>query len=104
MGVSQVGMTLNERCFTSYTGIKLPLKLVNELDDNNLDKRITYFKGYYDTQDRLAILEKVVYGEVEFSHHYEYSEEGVLKKAILVETEELPRTLVFDEQGHAIEA
>lgn len=56
------------RCFTSYTGIKLPLKLVDELDDESVDRRITYFKGYYDENNRLRVVEKVVYGEIEFSH------------------------------------
>ena len=91
------------RCFTSYTGIKLPLKLVNELDNESLDRRITYFKGYFDEQDRLKILEKVVYGEIEFSHHYEYADNDVLSKAILIEEDALPRTLVFDADGHPLE-
>ena len=92
------------RCFTSYTGVKLPLKLVNELDDESLDKRISYFKGFFDEHGRLKILEKVVYGEIEFSHHYEYSDDNMLSKAILIEAEEVPRTLVFDNEGHAVEA
>lgn len=91
------------RCYTSYTGIKLPLKLVNELDDESLDKRITYFKGYFDEQDRLKILEKVVYGEIEFSHHYEYADNDMISKAILIEDDELPRTLIFDENGYPVE-
>lgn len=95
--------SLRCRCFTSYTGIKLPLKLVNELDDEELDRRITYFKGYFDAQDRLKILEKVVYGEIEFSHHYEYADNDVISKAILIEDDELPRTLVFDADGHPLE-
>lgn len=92
------------RYFTSYTGIKLPLRLVNELDGESLERRITYFKGYFDAQDRLKILEKVVYGEIEFSHHYEYNDDNMISKAILIEDEAIPRTLVFDSEGHAVEA
>lgn len=92
------------RCYTSYTGIKLPLKLVNELNDDDMDKRITYFKGYFDAQDQLKIIEKVVYDEIEFSHHYEYNDDGVISKVIMVEDDALPRTLVFDGDGHAVEA
>ena len=92
------------RYFTSYTGVQLPLKLVNELDAEGVDKRITYFIGYYDEDERLKIIEKFVYGEIEFSHHYEYNEDDELVKAILIEDDELPRTLVFDKQGMALEA
>ncbi len=94
----------NCRYFISYTGIKLPLLLVNELDSDGLDNRITYFKAYYDDHDRVKIIEKVVYGEIEFIHHYEYNQQGVLEKAILLEGDEMPRTLVFDSQGCASEA
>lgn len=92
------------RYFTSYIGVKLPLKLVNELDGTGIDKRITYFTGYYDEEERVKIIEKVVYGEIEFSHHYEYNADDELEKAILVEDDELPRTLMFDDQGIALEA
>jgi len=78
--------------------------LVNELDAVGIEKRITYFAGYYDEKGCIKIIEKIVYGEIEFSHHYEYTDDGELEKAILVEDDELPRTLVFDEQGVALEA
>ena len=91
------------RYFISYTGVKLPLQLVNELDQGQLDNRITYFKAYYDDHNRLKVIEKVVYGEIEFSHHYEYGQDGKLEKAILHEGDELPRTLVFNSQGQAME-
>ena len=95
---------LSCRYFNSYSGVKLPLNLVNELDGSNLKNRITYFRGYYDTLDRLKILEKVVYGEIEFTHHYEYSVDNVLEKAILTNDHELPRTMVFDSEGQPVEA
>ena len=103
MGVN-VETELNCRYFISYTGVKLPLQLVNELDAGGLDNRITYFKAYYDDHDRLKIIEKIVYGEIEFIHHYEYGQDDALHKAILLEGDELPRTMVFDSQGQAIES
>ena len=93
----------NYRYFISYTGVTLPLKLVNEIANEGLQNRITYFKGYYDERDRLIKLEKIVYGEIEFVHNYEYSNSDVLEKAILMEDDEDPRTLVFDENGQATE-
>ena len=94
---------LQRRCFISYTGISLPLKLLNELDSESLDNRITYFAGYYDELGRLKILEKFVYGEIEFTHHYDYNQDNKLEKAVLIEADEAPRTLVFDSQGRIIE-
>lgn len=90
---------LNCRYFVSYTGIQLPLKLVNELDAESLQNRITYFRAFYDENDYLKILEKVVYGEIELIHHYEYHPDGTLSKAILIEEGDgLPRTLNFENQ------
>ena len=94
-----------EKCiyFTSYTGVSLPLKLVNKLDVNNMDMRITYFKGSYDELDRLTAVEKIVYGEVEFIHRYEYDDGNSLIKATLISDDEAPRALIYDEQGQAVE-
>lgn len=94
---------LRRRYFISYTGVQLPLKLVNKLDRKGVDKRITYFTGYYDDNECLKIIEKVVYGEIEFSHHYEYGEDGILIKAIMIENDELPRSLMFNKLGEPIE-
>ena len=95
---------LQRRYFTTYTGTGLPLKLLNELDQDSLDNRITYFVGYFDAHDRLMLIEKIVYGEIEFSHQYEYQPDNTLSKAVLIEEDEPPRTLVFDASGQAREA
>jgi hypothetical protein len=49
-------------------------------------------------------VEKVVYGEIEFTHQYDYAADGSICKAVLTEDDEEPRTLVFDDQGAAVEA
>lgn len=87
------------RHFVSYSGVKLPLKLVNPLEEAELDNRNTYFRGYFDEQERIIACEKVVYGEIEFEHRYEYYSNGALKRAEVNTTDEAPRTLCFDEQG-----
>ena len=94
---------LSQRYFVSYTGVKLPLRLINELDARSLDQRITYFTGYYNNKNQLMIIEKVVYGEIEFSHHYEYDENGKLIKAIMVEDDEQPRTPMIEPTGKVLE-
>lgn len=87
------------RHFVSYSGVKLPLKLVNPLEETDLDNRNTYFRGWYDSQERIVGCQKVVYGEIEFEHRYEYHANGVLKRAEVSNADEEPRILSFDAQG-----
>lgn len=98
-----VTQQLTTRYYISYTGVTLPLKLTNELDPDAMDNRITYFTGYYDENDLLLKIEKIVYSEVEFSHVYEYDENKMIIKAILIEEDEDPRTLIFDANGNMTE-
>ncbi|MGO9546368.1 MAG: DUF6156 family protein [Rhodomicrobium sp.] len=71
----------NYRYFITYSGVKLPLRLVSPLQAEELDNRNTYFRAGYDDQDRLITVEKLVYGEVELVHRYEYRPDGSLKAA-----------------------
>ena len=83
------------RHFVTYSGVTLPLNLITPLGDDDLDQRITYFRGYYDERGRLVVVEKVVYGEVEFEHRYQYHDDGRIKSAELIEADEDPRVMQF---------
>lgn len=87
---------ITRRYFVSYSGIKLPLKLVNEITEQSLHNRNTYFCGHFDTHDRLVRCQKIVYGEVECEHVYSYSANGALKIAEITEDDET-RELNFPE-------
>ena len=87
---------ITRRYFVSYSGIKLPLKLVNEITEQALDNRNTYFCGYFDAQDRLVRCQKIVYDEVESEHVYSYHANGALKRAEITEEDET-RELSFPE-------
>lgn len=69
------------RFFVTYSGVKLPLRLVNQLQDEELENRNTYFRAQYDSQDRLIAVEKLVYGDIELVHRYFYYPSGTLKSA-----------------------
>ena len=84
------------RHYVSYSGVNLPLRLITPLEDDSLDRRITYFRGYYNDREQLVALEKVVYGEVEFEHRYQYYPDGRIKSAELIEVDEEPRIVQFD--------
>ena len=90
------------RYFLTYTGIKLPLTLLNELEPDQMGNRITFFRGYHDGQGRLAGLQKMVYGEVEMEHRYQYDESGTLRRAEITDIEGEVTVLEFDEQGDAV--
>ena len=84
------------RHYVTYSGVTLPLNLVTPLGDDSVDGRITYFRGYYDEHEQLFAVEKVVYGEVEFEHRYQYYPDGRIKSAELREEDEEPRVMQFD--------
>lgn len=96
-------MSLTCRHYVAYTGVKLPFKFVNEIIDNDLHLRNTYYKAYFDDQDKLISCQKVVYNEIEFEHFYEYYANGVLKKAEIKEADnDDVRFIKFDEKGLAV--
>ena len=89
------------RNFVSYSGVKLPLKLVNEITEDSLNNRNTYYRSRFDGQDRMLLCQKIVYGEVESEHQYQYYESGVLKSAQITEDDEL-REVHFNESGEMV--
>lgn len=91
-----------ERFFVSYSGVKLPLNLVNELHGDELDNRNTYFLGIYDAEGRLSRCEKRVYGEVELLHQYQYHLNGVLSQAEITDADGDVTVLQFDDNGRPI--
>lgn len=84
------------RHFVSYSGVSLPLNLITPLEDADLDRRITYFRAFYNEAGQLVNVQKVVYSEIEFEHRYDYYPDGRLKSAELVEGDEEPRVMQFD--------
>lgn len=62
------------------------------------DNRNTYYRGYYDHQNRLLCCEKVVYGDVEMEHRYHYHDNGAIKQALITMDGEI-QVIDFDGQG-----
>jgi hypothetical protein len=69
------------RYFLSYSGVRLPLKLLGPLEASELKNRNTYFRATYDAEGRIVSCEKLVYGEVELRHVYAYDAGGALARA-----------------------
>ncbi|NOT10288.1 MAG: hypothetical protein HOP23_00375 [Methylococcaceae bacterium] len=89
------------RYFVSYSGIKLPLKLVNEISEAGLVNRNTYYRGIFDSEDKMLQCHKIVYGEVESEHQYHYYKNGALQLACITEDDEV-REIYFNELGKMV--
>lgn len=77
------------RYFLSYSSVKLPLKLVNEITEADLNHRNFYYQGEYDDNGLLLHCQKIVYNEVESEHRYRYDDNGVLVWAQISEEDEV---------------
>ena len=88
----------NCRFFVSYTGVKLPVRLVNPLEEKDLKNRNTFIRAQFDEQERLVYFEKVVYAHVEMWHRYAYHANGAVKQAEISMDDDLT-VLSFDENG-----
>jgi hypothetical protein len=84
------------RFFVTYTGVKLPFRLLNELQPNEVENRNTYYKGYFDEQERISGFDKIAYGEIEQKHRYEYHDNGKLKLAHITDIDGDVSVLTFD--------
>lgn len=92
------------RYFLTYSGVSLPLNLMNELEPGQIGHRNTYFQGYFDAKERLVGLQKMVYGEVEMEHRYAYHDNGLVKRAEITDTEGELTVLDFDEEGRRLDS
>jgi hypothetical protein len=88
------------RFFVTYTGVKLPFKLVNELQASEVENRNTFFRGFFDEQDRLTGFDKLAYGEIELVHRYIYNDNGKLNTAEITDIDGETTMLIFDMEGN----
>ena len=75
------------RYFTTYSGVKLPFKLVSELGEHEIRNRNTFFRGYFTADGGVLGFQKMVYGEVELEHKYTYGEAGAFQRAEITDAD-----------------
>ena len=83
----------------TYSGVKLPLNLVEPLGESDIGNRNTFFRSRLDAQGRRVLVEKMVYGEVELTHRYAYRDDGTLLRAEIAQGDDEAMVLCFDEAG-----
>ena len=86
--------------YLSYSGTKLPLKLVNPLSLDEVENRNTYFGAQTDALGRTTLIHRVVYGEIDLEHRYGYYASGALSWAEILDSEGEIRRLSFTENGN----
>jgi hypothetical protein len=64
-----------------------------------LSNRNTFIRAWFDRAGMLSGFDKLVYGEVELSHRYEYHANGRLRRAEIMMLDEEPVAMNFDETG-----
>lgn len=77
----------------------MPFRLVNELQPSEVENRNTFFRGYFDQQERLSGFDKLAYGEIELSHRYLYHDNGNLKQAEITDIDGEVTVLNYDTEG-----
>jgi hypothetical protein len=90
------------RFFVTYTGIRLPFKLVNELQPHETENRNTFFRGYFDERERITGFDKIAYGEVELAHRYTYHDNGKIKSAEITDIDGEVSMLLFNADGNSM--
>lgn len=87
------------RFFVSYSGKRLPFNLINPIAPDALANRNTFIQAWFDETGALVGFDKLVYGEVELSHRYEYHDNGRLRRAEIAMLDEARIAVCFDEAG-----
>jgi hypothetical protein len=81
-------LTLTKRYFATYSGVKLPIKLSQPLEESSILNRNTYFIAYYDNTERMVGFQKMVYGEMEMQHYYSYDGTAKLIQAEITDADQ----------------
>ena len=83
------------RYFTSYSGVRLPLRLVGEPAVDDMRNRNTFYRGGFAADGRLLRCEQMVYGEIEVCHEYSYHPDGRLARAVIRAGGDDPETIDY---------
>lgn len=88
-------LALERRYFATYSGIRLPIRFSQPLDDSAIVNRNTYFIVFYNSTAQMIGFQKMVYGEMELQHYYNYDETGKLIRAEITNTDQEVTVLEF---------
>lgn len=76
-----------DKYYLSYSGVRLPLKMVGELEPTEIHLRNTWFGAITDEKGQTVVIHKIVYGELELEHNYQYHSDGRLAKVQIFDSQ-----------------
>ncbi|WP_428036078.1 DUF6156 family protein [Amphritea sp.] len=81
--------------YLSYSGIKLPLKLVGPIAPSEIENRNTFFASKVDDRGRVTEIAKVVYNEIELHHRYHYHDDDQSLTQAIITTDGETHTIQY---------
>lgn len=82
--------------FGGISGVTLPFTPRDEIRREQADLLVGYFRVSLRDDGRVMRLEKFLRGTLDFTHDYEYYDDGSLMTAIITTPGEKPRTYEFE--------
>ena len=89
----------NIRYFGSWASYKIPFKPQEPLTEAEAKSRDAYYVGEYNSKGQLVMFKKYLHGELEWSDHYTYWENGELNVRRMLEPDGTKKTQIYDEKG-----
>jgi hypothetical protein len=84
--------------FASFSGYSIPLKLVDEITEDEAASRDSYYVATYEKGVLLGV-EKYFQGNLFFKHEYFHRDNGVLKESRVINADGEKTINLFDEKG-----
>mgnify|MGYP001595550878 FL=1 len=89
--------------YESFATYKLPPHPVGELNPEEAKKRDSYYIAYFDDNGKIVSFSKYLYGKLEFSAKYTYTQEGYLERRELTKASGEVVIQYFDKKGRIIQ-
>lgn len=80
---SDEGERVAVRYYSGISGITMPFKPENEVDADTITMLQAYLRVTLDRAGRVRRLEKFLNGKLDFTHEYEYYDDGSLRTAVV---------------------
>ena len=81
--------------YANFSGYSIPLKLVEEISEEDALSKPAYYIGYFQN-NRLVRVEKFFNGDLFFQHDYVYQEDGSIKESKVINPDGEEKINTFD--------
>ena len=85
--------------FGSWGSYQVPLRPQEPLEEVEARQRESYYVGHFDHHDRLVRFDKYLGGQLEWTDHYTYRDDGTLALRRMIQSNGEERHQTFDAYG-----